>query len=131
MFTVAADTEKNRLRITLGAFVGGDEAKRILEQIVAEVGQLNDGFTVITDLSSFKLGASGAVPTLKAIVAFLSVRRVSHVVRVIGSRRTMGIIQFLSFVGKRPPYKTSYAASVEEAEAILDKKSHPVAVSCR
>lgn len=123
MFEVRADVSRNRLYVKLNGFIGLDDAKRALEQVVAEIGQLGPACTVVTDLSGLKLAATGSGATLEGIVSFFSARDVAAVARVVGTIQTPGLHQFLESAGKQPPYRVLYARSVAEADEQLDKLS--------
>ncbi|MBD3392942.1 MAG: hypothetical protein GF418_12625 [Chitinivibrionales bacterium] len=120
MHEVTADTDKNRLYVTLSGNISREEAERTVDAVVASVSRLRDGFDVINDLSELRLSHLSAAGTLRNVMDFLKSHHVGRVIRVAGRSR-MGFTQFLRAAERFTAYRPEYARSREEAERMLER----------
>jgi anti-anti-sigma regulatory factor len=123
MFQVQADTVKNRLYIVLTGVPTAGEAKQAADAVAETVKKLKPGFSVINDASNLKpVDPAGAKEIIRAQHA-IKEAGVGRVIRVVGDAALVKM-QF-----RRTGMEAGYdqgaeeiAASVQEAEQLLDKK---------
>jgi hypothetical protein len=117
-FTIKIDHQKNRLYVKLVGLLGGEEMLEGSRQTIKAMESLKPGFTIITDISECRpLSQEG----------FQEIRRVAETGLKLGMRisaRVVGpsTITRLQFkrMSREAGYDSYNAASLEEAEAMLD-----------
>ncbi len=118
MFKVTANTELNRLYISISGHIEMGEAKNIVQAVGRESKLLKTGFDVINDLSNYKFGNPSAGRLLQGAIKYLQARGVNRVIRVVGKSK-IALIQFARFTQIFSNYKTIYVPTMEEAEKKL------------
>ncbi len=120
MYTVTADTVKNRLYVKLVGFFDYKEMKEATDKTIVETAKLKPGFDVITDLSEFKPVGQDTLDEVKRGQAHLNKAGRRYAIRVEGKMKLTSL-QF-SRMGKNTDYMPDIVASLEEAEKLLDAK---------
>ena len=123
MHAVRADTAKNRLYITLGAFTSYDEMYEVALQLRNETNKLQKGFTALTDLRNYEMLGKNYEALIKGIQLFLIDAGVSSVIRVVRKFGAWGHLQ-LDKASMDAGYHAAYVHSMEEAMAILDRREN-------
>lgn len=118
--TVSANIRNKRLYITLKGIISKKEAERLYTDIRFCVSDLEPGFAVITDLTQCRIGHLSAIATYKKIMDFLLERQVGQIFRIVGQAKVI-YLQILKLSDKTQGYEPKYVATLEEAEAHLEK----------
>ncbi len=113
MFSVKINEERNRLYITLGEMVTG-EGEKLVNDLKEKIKKLKKGFTAISDIRNFTITdpseAFWADNALKVVAEAGMVRAV----------RVTGSVTHCKETKEKYGYIVSLAATVEEAEKVLD-----------
>jgi len=112
------DKQNNLLTIRLQGSIGKIEGEKVTREIVTVVNQLQRGFTVITDISSFTAADKKNDEILKKTMSFLKLRGVEKVIRVVGGSKT-GLMQFAQVTKEVENYTVHYVPTMEEAVKFL------------
>jgi hypothetical protein len=118
-WNVEADTDKNRLYIELSGYIEGEEAERSTDAVVEAAAQMDEGFDVITDISTVQPGDTEAVENIKRGKEAVAENGAEAAVRI-QPESTTGQMQF-ERAGDEP-YAVAMAESVEQAEQLLDQR---------
>jgi hypothetical protein len=118
MYTIRADTTKNRLYVKFIGFFDYKEMKAATDKTIEEAKKLKPGFDVINDVSDFKPAAQDMLKEIERAQSFLKKAGVRHGVRVEGKAK-LSNIQF-SRIGKAVDYVAEIVETMEEAEKLLD-----------
>lgn len=118
MIKFEADTEKNRLYITLSGKVDEKEAEDSMLFVVKEVHKLKPGFDVITDFSGLESADNNTRKALRGAMDYLSLHGVGRVVRIVGGAKAM-LLKFADFTRGFKGYKVMYVPTMEDAEKKL------------
>jgi hypothetical protein len=124
MYTVRANTLKNRLYVTLNGFFHYDEMKKCTDMTIEESKKLQPGYDVITDISQFKAVDQKTLEEVKRGQEYFMQSGVRHAIRVCGGAVLTGI-QFARS-GKTVNYIPATVATMADAERFLDRQSEPV-----
>ena len=118
MHRIEADTENNLLLISLSGLLTGDEANRIRDKILERIKLLQEGFSIINDMSQFRLGNKDAI--LLAEKVFKEIRNlgVHNIIRVIGNSQN-AVIQSAAATKNVENYDVKYVSTLEEAYKLL------------
>lgn len=116
---IEVDETQNRLYTELSGFFEEDEAVETTEEFISAAEQLADGFDMINDLSELQIGDRGAAQQLERGKQGLAENGLDTVVRIPPAAKT-GEAQFEEAGEAAEHYDIETAASVEEAESILD-----------
>ena len=122
MSEVRVDSEKNRLIIMVAGVLNRENIEKIKVAVSEQIGQLQPGFGVITDMSQVGFGYLSGRPALKELMNILVENQVGTVVRV-GMSGCVLLKQISSITKRLGSYEPVYVSSVEEAEAVLDGES--------
>jgi len=122
MHEVRCDIIKNRLYIKIAGYISEQELKETADKTIENVKKLRPGFSTINDISEVK---AGDMPQNTADLVraqnFIHVSGGGRVIRIVSSVITKN--QFSKSGQKAGSEKDAdIAASVEEAERMLDKK---------
>jgi hypothetical protein len=120
-WTVEADTDDDRLYITLEGHFEADEAARAADEVVEAVEQFDGDFEVINDLSGFQPGDQGAMKHIQRAKVATSDAGMVASVRVM-AESTTGQMQFERAGEGTEDYAVAMADSVAQAEKLLDKR---------
>jgi hypothetical protein len=120
MYTVTADTAKNRLYVRLVGFFDYKEMKEATDKTIVETAKLKPDFDVITDLSEFKPVGQETLNEVARGQAHLNKAGKRYAIRVEGKAKLTSL-QF-SRMGKNTDYMPDIVGSLEEAEKLLDAK---------
>ncbi len=118
---VRADLKNNRLKIELVGKMSKSEVERIYTDIRFCVGDLQEGFDVITDMRKSRIGYLSGALTFKRIMEFLISRKVRRIVRITGSSKPL-LQQVGKITGSITGYRPIYVESDKEAEKVLAKE---------
>jgi hypothetical protein len=124
MYTVRANTLKNRLYITLNGFFHYDEMKECTDKTIEESTKLHPGYDVITDISQFKAVDQKTLEEVKRGQEYFMQSGVRHAIRVCGGAVLTGI-QFARS-GKTVNYIPATVATIGDAERYLDRQAEPL-----
>lgn len=120
MHEVRADTEKNRLYVTIGKLDDETEMEAVADEVVDACTRLKPGFDCLTDLREYEvedeIHERYIYRAQKAMVD-AGVRKVVRVRKQFGS---LGHFQF-DKTSVRAGYHAQNATSLEEAERLLDE----------
>lgn len=118
-WNVEADTDKNRLYIELSGYIEGEEAERSTDAVVEAAEQMDEGFDVVTDISTVQPGDTEAVENIERGKEAVAENGAAAAVRI-QPESTTGQMQF-ERAGDEP-YAVAMAESVEQAEQLLDQR---------
>jgi hypothetical protein len=114
------DRTKNRLYIKLSGFFRSRDVPAAMETLEAALRDVEPGFDTITDLSEFVPASPGATAALTEGAEMVVRCGRRRGVRITGGLMT-GLMQFKRMLkGVVDEDKTRYAASLQEAESMLD-----------
>jgi hypothetical protein len=120
-WTVEADTDDDRLYITLEGHFEADEAARAADEVIETVERFDGAFEVVNDLSGFQPGDQDAMKHIQRAKTATSDAGMVASVRVM-AESTTGQMQFERAGGDEEDYAVAMADSVEQAEKLLDKR---------
>jgi hypothetical protein len=118
---IRADVLKNRLYISIKGFMSGEDAVIISDKAAAEQRKLKPGFDVINDIRDLKPATPKASQLYSRQLDVAKEIGVGRVVRVVGDQ-VITKMQLAKALKNAVGVVAETAASVEEAEKILDKK---------
>ena len=118
-YEIKTDVSKNRLYLRLSGFFKEDEVKEAIDGILKAVEELGPGVNAISDISDFKPASPKVAGLMLGAQKKLKEKGLGKVIRVTGSN-VLGKKQF-ERTGKEAGYSADTAATVEEAERILDR----------
>lgn len=119
VYQITMDKAKNRLTIILGGSISKIEGEMVNREIVTAVNQLQRGFSVITDISTYESADKKNEELLKQSMKFLKLRGVSNIVRVVGGSK-VGLLKFAQITRDIKDYSVQYVATMEAAVELLD-----------
>jgi len=114
---IQADTDKNRLYITLNGFFTNDELVTAADKIIEETNKLKPGFIVINDISNFKPASQSGMSEIKRAQMYVKEKGAQRIIRVIGEAALTSMQ--LSRTAKEIGYEADAVATVAEAEKLL------------
>jgi hypothetical protein len=117
-YKVWADVPKNRLYLILKGFMPDEMVKAAADLTIEEAKKLQPGFQVINDISELKPASQAGADEIKRAQAFLGSRGVKRVIRIVKPDNVTAKLQFAR--SSKDFYKADTAASIEDAESILD-----------
>lgn len=118
-YEVRIDRAANRLYLTLEGVLDEDTAEDHVKELLAAADELDPGFDMINDISSFKPMTQQATDTIERGKQGLTERGISAVVRVTGES-IVGKMQFERVGSGEEGYHVATAETVEDAETLLD-----------
>jgi hypothetical protein len=124
MYTVRANTLKNRLYVTLNGFFHYQEMKECTDKTIEESNKLRRGYDVITDISKFKAVDQKTLEEVTRGQEYFMQSGVRHAIRVCGGAVLTGI-QFARS-GKTVNYIPATVATIADAERYLDRQAQPL-----
>jgi len=116
---VDADHDKNRLYITLEGFLDDEESEASSSAVIEAAQSMDEGFDVITDISTAQPGTADAVEHIQRGKEAVAENGASAAVRI-APESTTGKMQFER--AGDAAYPVAMAESVEDAEALLDQR---------
>mgnify|MGYP000052320263 CR=1 FL=1 len=119
-FTIEADTRANRLHMELSGSLDADDADAAIAAVERESGKLDDGFSVVNDISEFEPLSQSVADTIADGKRILSEAGAGALVRVPGDS-AIGSMQF-DRVGDADGYDIATVETVADAEAMLDDR---------
>ena len=119
MYTVRADTLRNRLYVTLVGFFSIDEMKRCGDETIEGTKKLRPGYDVITDITQFKAGTPEVAADIERVQAHFRKSGARQGVRIVGGNVLSGM-QFRR-TGGQAEYNSVNVPSLEAAEEFLSK----------
>lgn len=123
MYEIKADTEKNRLIITLTGQMDKKNAETAQQILISEVGKLKPGFVVINDISGLSCSHVPALAILKDISLFLRAQQAGKIIRIVGQAKT-GKTQFDRATQNLDSYEPIIVESMQDAEELLKQPSN-------
>lgn len=121
MFTVRADTQKNRLYVKLVGFFEYQEMKEATDATIEGIGKLQPGYDIINDISEFKPVGQDTLKEIERGQVYFKKSGIRCGVRVEGKAK-LSNYQF-NRIGKAVEYEALAAATMEEAEKLLEEKT--------
>jgi hypothetical protein len=118
-WNVEADHEKNRLFIELEGFLEIEESKASTDATIEAAESLEEGFDIVTDISSAQPGSAEAVEHIQRGKRGVAEAGAVAAVRISPDSAT-GQMQF-ERAGDEP-YAVAMAESREQAEELLDQR---------
>ena len=118
---VDVDTEKNRLYLTLEGHLSVDEAETAADTVIEATERLDPGFDEVNDMSEFEPAATEAMEHIERGKRGIVENGVEAVCRVV-AESTTGQMQFDRAGEGAEEYAVAKAETVDEAEALLDKR---------
>lgn len=115
---IRADQSKNRLFVILQGELTEAQILEAVDQIIACVGKLEPGFSVVTDTATFKAATAKGAQDIQQVEGFVARSGVGRVVRVVDASGRSAL-QFVR-AGRAIGHLADTAASVVAAEALLD-----------
>ncbi|PIE34593.1 hypothetical protein CSA56_07325 [candidate division KSB3 bacterium] len=120
MYHVRVDRQKNRLYISIKDRIDDVEVDLVSEEIFLALDELQQGFTVITDLSDAIPVSPQVSERLQRILLALSQKGLKKAVRVV--QNIVGAMQLKRLYEESElTYHVIQATSMEEAERILNE----------
>jgi len=119
-YSFQVNRAKNRLLVNLSGFFRSKDVEPAMSALTAALAELRPGFGVITDLSDFVPGSSGAANAMGRAGQMVKEKGRRNAVRITGGLMT-GLMQFQRLFKKVfDEDEVRYAKSISEAESILD-----------
>ena len=120
-FDIRADIPRSRLYVRIKGFFREADVAPTLNALRSEIGKLSGPFDVVMDISKFMPGSPQAAEALKQGGEIVKEAGRRRAVRVTGGIVT-GLMQFKRLIGGvfEDDETVRYAATVEEADSILD-----------
>ncbi len=118
MHTIDSDSQQNCLYITLSGVVVVDAAQQVQEKILTHLEQLEDGFSVINNISEAEYGYVSCVPLIKEVMETLVQHQVGRVIRVV--KPGIFLSQLSTVSNEVAAYPIETVATIEEAQTLLD-----------
>lgn len=116
-YEIRADVARNRLYVVAEGFLTEEENKASADQTIEEMNKLKPGFDIISDTSTMKAATQEGIKEWDRLYQALADK---------GYRRSIGVIQDnitrmqVQRKSAEAGFKQEYAASVEEAELMLN-----------
>ena len=127
MFQVRSDSTKNRLYITLGGHMEGQERQEATRAIMAEAAKLSEGFDVVTDIRELHATDQQGFKDFLRARSTLKLKGVGHIIRV--TKIPLSRIQ-LERISEEAGYEFDRADTLEAADQRLDElKDQPATES--
>jgi hypothetical protein len=120
-YSIRADVMKNRLYISIKGFMTEEDAVTISDKASAEMRKLRPGFDVINDIRELKPASPKASKFYARQLDVAKEVGIGRVVRVVGDQ-VITKMQLTKALKDTVGVVALTAASVEEAESLLDKK---------
>ncbi len=121
MFEVKANPEKNRLYITLGKGNEND-IRTLVKEITKSVASLSEGFSCLVDIRNMDINyTEKELFTMELIMGGLVDAKMGRVVRVVSKNNKISQMK-MEKESRALGYRARPAATIEEAEKILDEK---------
>jgi hypothetical protein len=121
MFEATVDKLANMLKLRFAATVGVKEAKQGAQEVEALLGQLQQGFRMLTDMRDLEVMALECVPYIKHVMDLCDRAGIKMVVRIIPDPRKDIGLNILSLFHYRRAVKIVTCQSFEEAQSVLAK----------
>jgi len=118
MYEIKLNKDDNRLTVILQGNIGKIEGEKAGREIVAAVNQLQRGFSVITDISTFETANGKNDDVFRKAMQFMKVRGVGTVIRVVGGSKA-GLVKFAQLTKNVRDYSVQYVTTIEAAEKLL------------
>jgi len=118
LFTVRADTAKNRLYVKLVGFFDYKEMKAATNATIEGAKKLKPGYDIVNDISDFKPVGPDTLKEIERGQVFFKKSGVRHTLRVEGKAKLTNL-QFIR-VGKSLDFEAEAVETLEEAEKLLD-----------
>lgn len=115
------DEEMQRAYLTLDGHLEPEQHAEAADACERVAKSLDDGFDLINDMSTFKPGGEDAMEEIERGKTALAENGMAAAVRVT-SESTTGQMQFDRAGDGAESYAVAKAESIEEAEALLDKR---------
>jgi hypothetical protein len=121
MIEIRKDAAKNRLYLKLGGFLKEENVASAGQRLLEMAKTMRSEFDIINDISEFKPGTTSVVEIIKKVQDDMIKLPVNRIVRVVGAN-ALGKMQ-LSRASQQVGYKALAAATLQEAEALLDSET--------
>lgn len=122
MFDVKADSDKNRLYITIGK-AGDEEIRGIVKEITHCVSRLKPGFSCLVDIRNMDIKYSEKqMYTMELIMGGLVDSGMGKVVRVVSKKNKISQMK-MEKESRSLGYRARPASTIEEAESFLDEEA--------
>jgi hypothetical protein len=115
-----ADLARNRLYVGISGFLEVREATESTSACLAAARRLRQGFDIITDIADAKPVNDDVAQLLGAAQLEIAKLKPRRVVRVVGKARIAALQ--MERTSRVAGYGTDVAATVEDAEKLLEKK---------
>ncbi len=119
--SVRVDIEKNRIYVTFDGFMSLEEAEQLVEDYQHAITKCRSGFTVLTDLVSYKPGTAEVQEVFSRGTKLAGECGCSKVGRVVGEK-PLGGMQIDRLAKETSSYPAKHFATREEAELWLDSE---------
>lgn len=119
MYTIRADTLKNRLYVTLVGFFSVEEMKRCGDETIEATKRLRPGYDVVTDITQFKAGPPEVAADIERVQAHFRKSGARQGVRIVAGN-VLSSMQFRR-TGAQAEYNSVNVSSLAEAEELLKK----------
>jgi hypothetical protein len=119
MYTIRADTLKNRLYVTLAGIFTLEEMRRCGDETIEATKKLRPGYDVVTDITQYKVGSPEVAKDIERVQAHFRKSGARQGVRVVGASVISGM-QFRR-TGAQADYNSVNVASLQDAEELLAK----------
>jgi hypothetical protein len=119
MYTIRADTIKNRLYVTLAGFFTLEEMQRCGNETIEATKKLRPGYDVVTDITQFKPGPPEIAKDIERVQTHFRKSGARQGVRIVGSSAISGMRFRRS--GAQAEYNSVNVENLQEAEELLGK----------
>lgn len=118
-YLVRIDSNKNRLYVELKGALSEGQILSAVDDVIGGVARLKPGFSVVTDLSTFRPATSKGAEDIKQAQAFVARQPVGRIIHVTGPSDPVELP--VNRIGRAGVFAPETAASLSEAEALLER----------
>jgi hypothetical protein len=121
-YRVAIDQARNRLYVTFRGYFREDDARVACAEVLRQAGELEPGFSIVTDISEFTAASEEGAEVIKETQAALAELGVGRIVRVVGKNvvANMQMTRTAREIGYDPGTEADAVGTVAEADTLLD-----------
>jgi hypothetical protein len=122
MYKITYDSDKNILFLSVEGYFDSDEISRFTEEFREQVNRLDEGFTLINDMSRFTPPSDDIFLIIKEFMELLDSKKPGRVIRILDPDNTGAMVQFFqSDELASVDYEVVTVRSLEEAMKLLGK----------
>ena len=120
MHKIYTDSEKNRLYLQLSGNIDKRESRNALDKVIGQLEQLNPGFDLISDLTSYTPLSQTADTTVYALLKTVKEHGVKRMIRIVNEPGTVSSNQVNYLINSAGFCNCEVVESLNRAEEILE-----------